>query len=65
MEKNEIIDEHHEEHFEEEPSKWKKVFTLIIAGFLIILMVSYVGISYGLDDIIVSLISSEKLENNI
>lgn len=49
---------------EEKPSKWKKIFTLIIAVFLILLMISYVWVSYGLDDIIASLIESETLEGD-
>lgn len=47
---------------EKKPSKWKKVLTISIAAFLILLMISYVWISYGIDDIIASLIESKTLE---
>jgi len=49
---------------EEQPSKWKKTFTISIAVFLILLMVSYIGVSLGLDDIIASLLESKILEEN-
>lgn len=49
---------------EEKPSKWKKILTISIAAFLILLIVSYVWISYGIDDIIASLIESKTLEEN-
>jgi len=58
----------HEEFIEfpldEEPSKWKKFFTIIISIFLIFLIISYVWMSYGLGDILASLIESKTLEEN-
>ncbi|MBU4502516.1 MAG: hypothetical protein KKA79_08005 [Nanoarchaeota archaeon] len=57
----------HEEIWEqpiEEPSKFKKIFTIIAGSFLIFLMFSYVAMSYGMGDIIASLIDSETMEEN-
>ena len=47
---------------EEKQSKWKKVFMTLIAIFLILLVTSYVWMSYGLADIIASFVESETLE---
>ena len=49
---------------EEKPKRLRKIFTIAIGTFLILLMVSYIGISYGIGDIIASLMSSETLEEN-
>ncbi len=49
---------------EEKPIKQKKILTTILTVFLILLVLSYVWVSYGIDDIIASLIKSRTLEEN-
>lgn len=48
----------------EKPSRWKKTVTISAAIFLILLMVSYTWVSYGLDDIIISLLESKILRED-
>ena len=71
---NNLIDTHdikldeesfEEDYFQEKPSKWKKIFTISLAAFLILLMLSYFWMSSGLDEIILSLAESEELEGGI
>ncbi|MBL7100743.1 MAG: hypothetical protein ISS23_02190 [Nanoarchaeota archaeon] len=56
---------HEETYLEDEPSRWKKFFTLAVAIFLILMVLSYFWMSYGLDEIILSLIESETLEEDV
>ncbi|MDP2908175.1 MAG: hypothetical protein Q8N77_00030 [Nanoarchaeota archaeon] len=49
---------------EEKPSKWKKAITITLTIFMILLVLSYVWVSYGIDDIVASLMESKTLEEN-
>lgn len=50
---------------EEKESPVKKILVIVAAVFLIALFVSYVGISYGISDIIGGLVESDLIEGNV
>lgn len=47
---------------EEQPKLWKKILKISLAIALIILIVSYVALSFGIKDIIASLLSSQTIK---
>lgn len=53
-----------EEDYEEDP-KWKKVFLIISALFLIFLFISYFFTGFGVREVLAGLIESEKIKDNV
>ena len=50
---------------EEKESPFKKIFVIVIAVFLILMFVSYIGIGYGVGDIIGGLAESDLITDNV
>ena len=57
------MEDYQEEEIEEKPSLFRKIFVIIIAVFLLILMLSYFTL-YGVRDILEGLVGSHKIQDD-
>ena len=64
MDEEELLENFEEDH-EVEDSKFRKVFIFIIGIVMVLLMVSYIFVSFPISDIIRGQVESEPVKNNV